>query len=313
MGRYLSFNEIMQARFGKKVYKLSLDAGMTCPNRDGRVGYGGCIFCDGGSGAFAARREGDLQRQIEAAKTRIRNKAGANAAYMAYFQSYTNTYAPVERLEELFMPVAAREDICALSVATRPDCLPVPVLDLLTRLNAIKPVFVELGLQTMHEKTAEYIRRGYPLPIFEQAVFELERRKIPVVVHMILGLPGETPEMMRQTAAYIGASGVQGIKLQLLHVLEGTDLAADYKAGKFAALEMEEYIRLLEDCLRLLPPQMVIHRLTGDGERAKLIAPLWSADKKRVLNAIRVALERDDIWQGQWYAEPDKWESASAR
>ena len=302
MGRYLSFHEEMQKQFGRKVYKLSLDAGMTCPNRDGRSGYGGCIFCDGGSGAFAARREISLQQQIEQAKARIRKKAGPCPAYMAYFQSYTNTYAPVERLEELFIPVAAREDICALSIATRPDCLPVAVLDLLTRLNSMKPVFVELGLQTIHEKTAEYIRRGYPLEVFDRAVAELKRRQIPVVVHMILGLPGETPEMIRQTAAYIGASGVQGIKLQLLHVLKGTDLAADYAAGKFSAMEMETYIQLLEDCLRLLPPQMVVHRLTGDGERAKLIAPLWSADKKRVLNAIWAALERDDVRQGQWYA-----------
>ena len=172
MGRYLSFHEEMQKRFGRKVYKLSLDAGMTCPNRDGRSGYGGCIFCDGGSGAFAARREISLQQQIEQAKARIRKKAGPCPAYMAYFQSYTNTYAPVERLEELFMPVAAREDICALSIATRPDCLPVAVLDLLTRLNSMKPVFVELGLQTIHEKTAEYIRRGYPLEVFDRAVAE---------------------------------------------------------------------------------------------------------------------------------------------
>ena len=293
----------MEQRFGRKIYKLALDAGMTCPNRDGTLGVGGCIFCDGGSGAFAEGRQGSIEEQLARAKARIAAKAGGQAGYMAYFQSYTNTYAPAARLLELYLPIVRREDILAISIATRPDCLPPEVLGVLTDLAQEKPLFVELGLQTVHEDTARYIRRGYELPAFEQAVRDLRSLGAEVVVHTIFGLPGETPERMRETVAYVAHSGVQGVKLQLLHVLRGTELAQAYARGEFSVLSMEEYIALVEDAIRLLPPEMVIHRLTGDGEKAKLLAPLWSADKKRVLNAMQRAFARDDVRQGQWYRE----------
>lgn len=299
--RYQSFNQAMQMMYGHKVYKISLDGGMTCPNRDGTIGTGGCIFCDGGSGAYAQKQMHSLSEQLDAAKARIQKKAGNNCAYMAYFQSYTNTYAPVEYLRELFMPVLEREDICGISIATRPDCLSLPVLDLLQEMQQIKPVFVELGLQTIHARTAEYIRRGYPLEVYDHAMKELQRIGVHTVVHMILGLPEESKADILETAAYIAVSGAEGIKLQLLHVLEGTDLAAEYRNGKFEMLDIQTYIEILGECIQLLPPQMIIHRLTGDGEKSKLIAPLWSADKKKVLNTIAAEFERRDILQGRYY------------
>ena len=266
---YHTLNEELRRRFGCKVYKLALDGGFTCPNRDGAIGTRGCIFCAGdGSGAFAADRALDIPEQIEAAK------------------------------ERLFTQALAPEDVVALSVATRPDCLPDAVIALLQRLNTEKPVWVELGLQTIHPQSAAYIRRGYDLPVFDDAVRRLRAAGLEVIVHQILGLPGETDAQIVQTARYIGQSGAQGIKLHLLHVLRGTDLAADYAAGKFEVLTLEHYIDLLEQCLRVLPPNMVIHRLTGDGAKRDLIAPLWSADKKRVLNAIHAAFARDDLVQG---------------
>ncbi len=301
MQRYLSFNQAMKEKFGKKVYKLCLDAGMTCPNRDGTLGKRGCIFCDGGSGAFSVQRQESLDKQIALAKQRVKQKLTADTSFIAYFQSYTNTYASIEHLQKIFFPIISRNDICAISIATRPDCLPDEVLSLLSRLNAIKPVFVELGLQTIHDQTAHYIRRAYPLCVFDTAVKQLKDLGISTVVHMILGLPGETRQMICRTAQYIAASGADGIKLQLLHVLRGTDLASDYMAGKFSVLEMEQYIHLLEDCIRILPPHMVIHRLTGDGQKSKLIAPLWSTNKKKVLNQIHLFFEKDNIIQGQWF------------
>lgn len=303
MERYRSFHRAMEKRFGRKIYKLALDAGMTCPNRDGTLGVGGCIFCDGGSGAFAEERRGSLEEQLSRAKARVAAKAGERAGYMAYFQSYTNTYAPAAHLLELYLPIVRREDIQALSIATRPDCLPPEVLSVLADLAQEKPLFVELGLQTVHEDTARYIRRGYELSVFEQAVQDLRSLGAEVVVHTIFGLPGETPARMRETVEYVAHSGVQGIKLQLLHVLRGTELATAYARGEFSVMEMADYIALVEDAIRLLPPEMVIHRLTGDGEKAKLLAPLWSADKKRVLNAMQRAFVRDDVRQGQWYRE----------
>lgn len=297
---YLSFNDAMQARFGCKVYRLSLAGGMTCPNRDGTIGSRGCIFCGAdGSGAFAQAKLPDIARQLQEAKKRIAHKA-RNAKYVAYFQNYTNTYAPVSVLEPLFFDAIEPQDIVALSVATRPDCLGNDVLELLERLNAVKPVWVELGLQTIHPQTTAYIRRGYDLACFETAMAELKKRGIEVIVHLILGLPGETDEMIRQSAEYVGQSGADGVKLHLLHVLKNTDLAADYAEGMFETLELEHYISLVEDCLRLLPPHMVIHRMTGDGAKKDLIAPMWSADKKRVLNAMRAAFERDALVQGEW-------------
>ncbi len=287
----------MKEKFGGKVYKLALEGGFTCPNRDGTLGTKGCIFCLGGSGDFAEKPCSSITEQIENAKTRVAHK-NPSGKYIAYFQSYTNTYAPVSRLRKLFTEAIEHQDIVALSVGTRPDCLSEEVVALLSELNRIKPVWVELGLQTIHEKTAEYIRRGYPLSVFDSAVARLKSAGIYVVVHMIIGLPEETPEMIVNTAEYIGKSGADGIKLQLLHVLRGTDLAADFEAGKFKALELDEYVSVLEDCIRHIPQSMTVHRLTGDGSKRHLVAPMWSADKKRVLNTINSAFEKDNVIQG---------------
>lgn len=296
---YRAFNQAMRERFGCKVYKLALDGGMTCPNRDGTLDTRGCSFCSAdGAGSFAAAYRTDITDQLAEAKRRVAAKIRGEVKYIAYFQSFTNTYAPPEVLESLFLPVLEQPDIAALSIGTRPDCLPEPVLQLLARLNRIKPVWVELGLQTIHPQTAKAIRRGYDLPVYDEAVRNLKAIGVEVIVHMILGLPGETPEMIRQTAEYIGRSGADGIKLQLLHVLEGTDLAEDYRVGKFAVLSLEDYIAILERCIRSLPPEMIIHRLTGDGAKKHLLAPLWSGDKKRVLNTIRAAFARDHLVQG---------------
>ena len=285
--QWRSANPYFRARFGCKVYKLALDGGMTCPNRDGTLDTRGCIFCSaGGSGDFAEPVCGGIEEQLERAKSRVAAKAGPEARYIAYFQSYTNTYAPAERLEALFAPVLARPEIVALSVATRPDCLPAPVLDLLERLNREKPVFVELGLQTIHPQTAAFIRRGYDLPVFDRAMCELQARGLEPIVHVILGLPGEDETDMLETVRYVGASGAAGIKLQLLHVLEHTDLAALWRQGKVPTMTLEEYAVLLGRCLQVLPPEIVIHRLTGDGAKKDLLAPLWTADKKHVLNYV---------------------------
>ena len=283
--QWRSANPYFRARFGCKVYKLALDGGMTCPNRDGTLDTRGCIFCSaGGSGDFAEPLCGSIEEQLDRAKSRVAAKAGPDARYIAYFQSYTNTYAPAERLEALFAPVLARPEIVALSVATRPDCLPAPVLDLLERLNRENPVFVELGLQTIHPQTAAFIRRGYDLPVFDRAMRELQARGLEPIVHVILGLPGENETDMLETVRYVGASGAAGIKLQLLHVLEHTDLAALWRQGKVPTMTLEEYAVLLGRCLQVLPPEIVIHRLTGDGAKKDLLAPLWTADKKHVLN-----------------------------
>lgn len=277
-----------------------MDGGFTCPNRDGTLGSRGCSFCLGGSGSFAEEKCSSVTEQIERAKRRVEKK-NPSGRYIAYFQSYTGTYAPVERLNALFGEAIVHPDIAAISVGTRPDCLPPEVIELLARLNKIKPVWVELGLQTIHEKTAERIRRGYPLSVFDDAVKRCKASGLYTVVHMIIGLPGETPEMAAQTAAYIGKSGADGIKLQLLHVLRGTDLADEYAAGLFDVMSMEEYIAALEECVRQLPPQITIHRLTGDGDKKYLVAPLWSADKKRVLNKVNAAFRRDNVIQGEHY------------
>ncbi len=277
-----------------------MDGGFTCPNRDGTLGSRGCSFCLGGSGSFAEEKCSSVTEQIERAKRRVEKK-NPSGRYIAYFQSYTGTYALAERLNALFGEAIAHPDIAAISVGTRPDCLPPEVIELLARLNKIKPVWVELGLQTIHEKTAERIRRGYPLSVFDDAVKRCKASGLYTVVHMIIGLPGETPEMAAQTAAYIGKSGADGIKLQLLHVLRGTDLADEYAAGLFDVMSMEEYIAALEECVRQLPPQITIHRLTGDGDKKYLVAPLWSADKKRVLNEVNAAFRRDNVIQGEHY------------
>lgn len=283
-------NRYLLDTFGEKVYKIALDGGFTCPNRDGTKGTGGCIFCSGaGSGEFAGRAEDSVTVQIEKGKERLRKKV-KNGKYIAYFQAFTGTYAPVEKLRRLYGEAVSHPDVAVLSVATRPDCLSEEILLLLEEMNRRKPVWVELGLQTIHERTAEYIRRGYPLPVYDVAVKKLKAIGVQVIVHVILGLPGETAGEMMETVSYVGKSGADGIKLQLLHVIRGTDLEKDYREGKFRVMGMEEYVELVADCIALLPERMVIHRMTGDGARRDLIAPLWSTDKKRVLNALQKAI-----------------------
>ncbi len=295
---YYSLNEYLKQTFGEKVYKLSLDGGMTCPNRDGTLDTRGCIFCSaGGSGEFAAERGKSVAAQIEEAKRRITAKSDCRR-FIAYFQPFSNTYAPVERLRALFEQAMAPDDIAALSVATRPDCLDNDTVALLAELNRQKPVWVELGLQTIHAKTARYIRRGYDLSVYDDAVRRLHAVGVQVITHVILGLPGESREEILQSVRYAGERS-DGVKLQLLHVLKGTDLQKDYEAGRFSVLSMEAYIDLLCDCVEILPRGTVIHRLTGDGDKRLLVAPLWSADKKRVLNAINRAFLERNIEQGK--------------
>ena len=296
MEHYTALSPYLKRRFGCKVYKLSLSAGCTCPNRDGTLGARGCIFCSG-SGEFAASGSASIPEQLEQAKY-ILGKKTQGAKFIAYFQDFTNTYGAVSRLEPLFLAAMEPDDVVALSIATRPDCLPEDILRMLARLRAKKPVFVELGLQTIHEATAHYIRRGYPLSVFDDAVQKLHALEIEVIAHQILGLPGETAEMMAETTRHLGSVHVDGVKLHLLHVLRGTDLAAEYEAGRVKPLELDTYIDILEQCLAVLPPDVVIHRLTGDGAKRDLIAPLWSADKKRVLSAIQKRFEQDGVMQG---------------
>lgn len=295
---YYSLNEYLKNTFGEKVYKISLNGGMTCPNRDGTLDNRGCIFCSkGGSGEFSADALLPISEQLEQAKHRIREKTDCKR-FIAYFQPFSNTYAETEYLRRIFTEAIAPEDIAALSIATRPDCLGEDVLALLSELNQIKPVWVELGLQTIHEKTAEYIRRGYPLEKFDCAAKRLRELGINVITHLIIGLPGESREMLLDSVRYAGERS-NGVKLQLLHVLKDTDLCSDYLAGKFDVLSIEEYIELLCDCVEALPKNVVIHRLTGDGDKRLLVAPMWSADKKRVLNAINKAFRERNVTQGR--------------
>ena len=296
MEHYTALSPYLKRRFGCKVYKLSLSAGCTCPNRDGTLGARGCIFCSG-SGEFAASGSASIPEQLEQAKY-ILGKKAQGAKFIAYFQDFTNTYGAVSRLEPLFLAAMEPDDVVALSIATRPDCLPEDILRMLARLRAKKPVFVELGLQTIHDNTAQYIRRGYPLSVFDDAVQKLHALEIEVIAHQILGLPGETAEMMAETTRHLGSVHVDGVKLHLLHILRGTDLAREYADGRIQMLELDAYIDILEQCLAVLPPKAVIHRLTGDGAKRDLIAPLWSADKKRVLSAIQKRFEQDGVMQG---------------
>ncbi len=292
--RYYALNDYLQDTFGEKVYKIALNGGFTCPNRDGTLDTRGCIFCSGaGSGEFAGKAEDSITAQIEQGKERIKKKI-KNGKYIAYFQAFTNTYAPVQRLRALYEEAVSHPDIAVLSVATRPDCLSQEVVALLQEMNRRKPVWVELGLQTIHEKTAEYIRRGYPLSVYDGAVKALKEIGVQVIVHVILGLPGETEEEMKETVSYVGKSGADGIKLQLLHVMKGTDLEKAYREGNCRVMEAEEYVRLVADCIALLPERMVIHRMTGDGDKKTLIAPKWSMDKKRVLNALQKAIREKE-------------------
>lgn len=300
---YHSLDYMLKERFGEKVYKLTLNGGMSCPNRDGKLGMGGCIFCSaGGSGDFAGDPAQSIDQQIAQQKELIFKKRPVNT-FIAYFQAYTNTYAPVEYLRALFTQALSHPEVAALSIGTRPDCLGEDVLDLLSQLNRIKPVWVELGLQTIHPATARYIRRGYPLSCFEEAVKNLHARDLDIIVHTILGLPGETTEQMLQTISFLNHQPIQGIKMQLLHVLKGTDLADDYLAGKFSVLSQEAYVDLVISCLEHLSPDIVVHRITGDGPRDLLIAPLWSSAKRTVLNEIHHQMKERNTWQGKYYKE----------
>ena len=283
--KYTSLNQYLKVRFGTKIYKIALDGGFTCPNRDGTLGTRGCIFCSkGGSGDFAESRALDIKTQIELGKSRVSGKI-KDGKYIAYFQAFTNTYASVDRLESLYMQAIEHEDIVALSIGTRPDCLGDEVIELLERLNKIKPIFVELGLQTIHENTAKYIRRGYELSVYDDAVRRLHKAGLNVVTHLIIGLPNETKDDMLKSVEYV-CNVTDGIKLQLLHILKGTDLEAQYNDGKIKVLTLDEYCDIICDCIKIIPKNVVVHRLTGDGAKKDLIAPLWSADKKNVLNTL---------------------------
>ena len=301
-----TLNDYCRETFGEKLYKISLNGGFTCPNRDGTLGSRGCIFCSaGGSGDFAEDPHASIAAQIEAGKKKVEKKMKSGGHYIAYFQAYTNTYAPLERLEALFTAAISHPDIRVLSVATRPDCIPEETVALLARLNRIKPVWVELGLQTIHEESARYIRRGYPLAVYEDALRRLKEAGLTVITHVILGLPGETREDMLETIKYL-AKGIKdtrtdGIKLQLLHVLQNTDLAEDYLAGRFSVMTLEEYLPLLADCVRRLPPDMVVHRITGDGPKSLLLAPLWTGNKRLVLNAITRYFKEEQVQQGELF------------
>ncbi|HJC43257.1 MAG TPA: TIGR01212 family radical SAM protein [Candidatus Mediterraneibacter gallistercoris] len=299
--RYHSLDFHLRSRFGEKVYRIALNGGMTCPNRDGYIATGGCIFCSAeGSGDFAGKASLTIRQQLDAGKQQLLSKRPVNS-YIAYFQAFTNTYAPVGYLESIFTEAIEDPDVKVLSIATRPDCLGDDVIALLQKLNCIKPVWVELGLQTIHPVTAGFIRRGYKTEVFDQAVQRLRAAGIEVIVHVILYLPGETEDMMLATIEHLNRSDIQGIKLQLLHVLEGTDLAGIYRKEPFYIPDMETYIRLLGQCISHLRPDIVIHRLTGDGPKDLLIAPLWTSSKRTVLNRLHQYIKENDIWQGKEY------------
>lgn len=299
MKHYYSLNEYYKNRFNKKVYKISINGGMTCPNRDGTLGTKGCIFCsEGGSGEFSASAESRISEQLKSAIERVKTKTKDNL-FIAYFQPFTNTYASTDYLRRIFYEAIEPDCIVGLSIATRPDCLDDEKLELLKELNQIKPVSVELGLQTIHEKTAEYIRRGYKLEVYDEAVQKLRNAGIDIVTHVIIGLPYETEDMMLETVEYVGKR-TDGIKLQLLHVLKNTDLAEEYQSGKFEVLSLESYTDIIIKAIERLPERVVIHRITGDGDKKSLIAPMWSADKKQVLNYINREMERRDVKQGKF-------------
>lgn len=288
---YRALSDHYREKFGCKVYKLSVDAGLTCPNRDSTIGNKGCIFCsEKGSGEFAEGYSGNIISQLERAKKWVEKK-NKDGKYIAYFQSFTNTYAPIERLKALYFEAIKPDYIVGLSVGTRPDCISDECLKLLAEINKIKPVSIELGLQTTNDKTAEYIRRGYKTQVYYDTVKRLKDQGLEVVTHIIIGLPGEDGDMAVETTKNAVKAGTDGIKFHLLHVLSGTDLERDYKMGKFKTLELEEYAEILRKCIKTLPDNIIVHRITGDGAKKNLVAPLWSADKKRVLNFLKKYLE----------------------
>ena len=300
---YHSLDYDMKTTFGEKLYRITLNAGLTCPNRDGTLGDEGCIFCSAkGSGDFAGDKRLSITEQLTHGKLSLANKRGVNS-YIAYFQAFTNTYGELATLEQLYLEAIQDEQVKVLSIATRPDCLEVDILNLLERVNKIKPIWIELGLQTVHETTARYIRRGYPLFIFNKKVKALQELGIPVIAHVILGLPGETKEMMLETIDTLNQLKVDGIKLSLLHVLKDTDLAVEYEQNPFWIPTLEEYLELLGECILRLDPNITIHRLTGDGPKDLLIAPLWTTAKRTVLNEFHRYLKENQIWQGKEYHE----------
>lgn len=299
--RFYSLNEYCKQTFGEKIYRLSLNGGMTCPNRDGSLSYGGCTFCsEGGSGDFATDYQVSISAQIAEAKTRIQKKTDCNK-FIAYFQAYTNTYAPIEHLRRIYTEAIEKPEVIALSIGTRCDCLSDDILDLLTELSNQKPIWVELGLQTIHHTTHKTLNTHTTVEQFDRAVEQLTSHGIPVITHVILGLPNESKEMMKETIQHIAKLPISGIKLQLLHILKGTTLAQRYEKEQFSLFELEEYCDFIVDCVEMLPSDMVIHRITGDGPRNLLIAPLWSTDKKRVLNTIEKRFRERDTWQGKYY------------
>ena len=301
--RYYSLDYYLKSTYGEKLYKLALDGGMSCPNRDGTLDTKGCIFCSaGGSGDFASDRTLSITEQIETGKSLVSSKH-TGTGYIAYFQANTNTYAPVSYLRKIFTEAIEHPDVRIISIATRPDCLESEVIELLKELNQLKPVWVELGLQSIHKKSAHFIRRGYELSVFEKAVKALRDAGIEVIVHTILGLPGESSEDMYQTIEYLNNQDIQGIKLQLLHILKGTDLYSVYKTSPFWVPTLEEYLALLGNCISRLRPDIVIHRITGDGPKSLLVAPLWTGNKRLVLNSIQSYLKCQDIWQGRSYTD----------
>lgn len=292
----------MKQRFGEKVYKISLESGLSCPNRDGTIGYGGCIFCSGsGSGDFASPLCSSVTEQIDRGIRGLSSRKHVGHKFIAYFQSFTNTYAPVDVLEPMYMEALRHPDVVMLSIATRPDCLPADVLKLLEQCQRIKPVIVELGLQTIHDGTASLIRRGYPLSVYDTAVESLAGIGIEVVTHVIAGLPHESRNDFLETVSYVGESKADGIKIQLLHILKNTDLADMYLQGEFSALTFDEYVETVIHAIAILPEKTVIHRLTGDGPKSLLIAPEWSSRKRHVLNEILKQMKQQNLWQGKWY------------
>lgn len=294
---YNSLNNYLRKKFGKKVYKISLNGGFTCPNRDGKIHTKGCIFCSAkGSGDFSEDSNMSIHQQITQGIEKVRQKTKDNA-FIAYFQAFTNTYAPVCELREKFYQAINHEEIVALSIATRPDCIDDEILNLLVELNNIKPVWVELGLQTIKESSVKYIRRGYPNSVYVDTATRLRNVGIEVITHIILGLPNETREDILRTVSFAGKYS-DGIKLQLLHILKDTDLCAEYEKGKVDILSLDEYVDILCDCIEILPENVVIHRLTGDGDKKILVAPLWSGNKKNVLNTINKALNQRNVIQG---------------
>lgn len=300
--RYHSLDYHLKELYGEKVYRISLNGGMTCPNRDGTLGSRGCIFCSaGGSGDFAENASLSITEQIEAGKEKLRQKTNCQK-FIAYFQAYTNTYASVSYLRKIFTEAIEHPDIVILSVATRPDCINDEILQLLLELNQQKPVWIELGLQTIHPDTARFIRREFSLACYDQCVSRLTTLGLSVITHVILGLPGETTDMMLETVSYLAHSPISGIKLQLLHVLKDTDLAACYEAQPFPVFSLDDYCTLIAQCISLLPEDMVIHRITGDGPKNLLLVPLWSGNKKLVLNTIQKKLREENIWQGKHFS-----------